>query len=152
MTESIQTEVNYTRELACKFWLDFDRPFNGAFKEPSDEMRNLLQMSVNILSKYQQYYDTDTKNVDEIGFRNEIENMQIRQDVLNLANAQFDIINCHFKDKNGDLNLGNLKKAFEDFGQGVLYDPHHDDERTVLDTLGNPRIDEETGNKMIFRS
>lgn len=151
MTESIQTEVNYTRELACKFWLDFDRPFNGAFKEPSDEMRNLLQMSVNILSKYQQYYDTDTKNVDEIGFRNEIENMQIRQDVLNLANAQFDIINCHFKDKNGDLNLGNLKKAFEDFGQGVLYDPHHDDERTVLDTLGNPRIDEETGNKMIFR-
>jgi hypothetical protein len=52
LTESIESEVNYTRELAYKFWLDFDRPFNGAFKEPTNEMRNLLQVSVNILSKY----------------------------------------------------------------------------------------------------
>lgn len=151
MTEFILAEVNYTRELACKFWLDFDRPFNGAFKGPTNEMRSLLQMSSNFLSKYRQCYDTNTKNLDETGFRNEIENMQIQQDILNLANAQFDIINRHFKDKNGDLNLDNLKKAFEDFGQGVLYDPHHDDESTALDTFGNPRIDEKTGNKMICR-
>ena len=43
------------------------------------------------------------------------------QDIYNLAYAQFDIIFNHFKDEKGDLNLNNLKKAFEDFGQGVLY-------------------------------
>lgn len=144
-------DVDYTRELACKFWLDFDRPFNSAFKKPTSEIRNLLQTSLIIKAKYQQNYNIETKNLDEIGFRNEIENIQIQQDILNLANTQFDIINHHFEDKKGGLNLDNLKKAFKDFGQGVLYDPNHDDERTALDNFGNPRIDRETRNKMIFR-
>ena len=61
MTESIQTDVVYNKELACEFWLDFDRPFNSAFKKPSNEIRHLLQVSGIILSKYQQNYDIDTK-------------------------------------------------------------------------------------------
>lgn len=89
--------------------------------------------------------------MDETGFKNELETMQLQQEILDLANAQFDIIDHHFKNLEGDLLLDDLKRTFEDFGQGVLFDPDQDDERTALDKFGNPRIDEETGNKMIFR-
>ena len=54
-------DVDYTRELACKFWLDFDRPFNSAFKKPTSEIRNLLQTSLIIKAKYQQNYDIKQK-------------------------------------------------------------------------------------------
>lgn len=151
MTESTLTNVGYTRELASKFWLDFDRPFNGAFRKLDDEMENLLELSATILSLYQQNYDAETKNLDETKFKNDIENMNKQHEIGNLANAQFNVINNHFKDERGNLDLNNLKRAFEDFGQGVLYDSNHDDERTAIDKFGNPRFDTATGNKMIFR-
>lgn len=151
MTESISTGVGYTREVACNFWLDFDRPFNGAFGNISNEMEKLINMSQIIHAKYLQSFNSDKMNLDEANFKNEIESNVIRQDIYNLANAQFDIIFNHFRDEKGVLDLNNLKRAFEDFGQGVLYDSKHDNERTFVDGFGNPQYYKKTENKMIFR-
>ena len=41
--------------------------------------------------------------------------------------------------------------AFEDFGQGILYDVDHDEESTYRDSIGNPIIDSDTGNPSVFR-
>jgi len=77
LTESISTAVGYTRELACNIWLDFDRPFNGAFGNISNEMENLINISGKILSKYLQNFNSDKMNLDEAKFKNEIDSNRI---------------------------------------------------------------------------
>lgn len=77
LTESISTAVGYTRELTCNIWLDFDRPFNGAFGNISNEMENLINISGKILSKYLQNFNSDKMNLDEAKFKNEIDSNRI---------------------------------------------------------------------------
>jgi hypothetical protein len=150
LAKSILNENTYSRELGSKFWYEFDSPFNERFRTFKKEMTDLIEISGKIQSKYERNFESISMNLDEIEFKKEL-NEKIKDGICKLASVQFKIIYDNFKDEKGNLKLDNLKRAFEDFAQGVLYDADHDNDRTALDNDGHPMYDKKTGNLMVCR-
>jgi hypothetical protein len=140
-----ENKIGYSRELGNKFWYEYDYPFNSTFRDIGNDMKYLLNISSNIYSRYRQNYDRTSLKLNEISFKNSIKEMFADEEILRLANIQSKIIHDNFVDKK------DLEKAFEDFGQGILYDVFHDNERTARDRDGNPIYYPVNGNLMRFR-
>ncbi len=151
LAKSALNENIYSREMGSKFWYEFDSPFNGAFRTFKKEMRDLIVISGKILSSYNRNFDSISMNLNEIKFKKDLDNEEVKNGICKLAWEQFKIIYNNFGDEKGNLKLDNLRRAFEDFGQGVLYDANHDNDRTALDNDGNPMYDKKTGNLMVYR-
>ena len=145
MIKSNENKFEYTHELGNKFWFEFDYPFNSRFREIGQDMNNLIGIAFNILKEYKKYYDIINLKLDESNYKKAVNNMHENDNILRLANEQWKIMDDNLKD------LENLKNAFEDFGQGILYDAHHDDLRIARDTESHPLYDPATGNLMLFR-
>lgn len=135
--------LTYSRELGNNFWYEFDRPFNPLFK---GELVELVRHTA-ILNN--DFFGSMTAPgvLDVQKFKELVASHNITQEISTLANKQLDLLTPLI---NEELNPP-LQSAFEDFGQGVLYDLSHDNERTLRDNSGQPLIDPETNNPMIFR-
>ena len=99
----------YTRELAINFWFEFDQTF--LFNPPVEVQRAFPQAypDGDLDSLVDLVRDTDRSNLaTAVAPRN--------SGLLELARSQLIILDKHFNN-NDDLQL-----AFEDFGQGVLFD------------------------------
>jgi len=139
-----KNNIKYTRELGNKFWFEFDYPFNSTFRDIGQNMNNLIGIAFNIFNEYKKNYDKINLKLDEAKFKKTVEEMHENDNIFSLTNEQWKIMNDNLKD------LENLKNAFEDFGQGILYDADHDDLRTAR-IEGIPQYDPVTGNLMLFR-
>ena len=84
-------------------------------------------------------------------FTKSVANRDLSQELSILASKQLEIMTRNFLLDEKFSNIDPLQRAFEDFGQGVLYDRDHDNERTWKLPSGRPHIDPNTGNPMIFR-
>ncbi|MGN6709972.1 MAG: hypothetical protein ACTHKF_11590 [Candidatus Nitrosocosmicus sp.] len=145
MIKSDENKFDYTRKLGNKFWFEFDYPFNSTFRDIGQDMDNLVGIAFNIFNEYKKNYDKINLKLDESNYKKAVNDMHENDNILRLANEQWKIMNYNLKD------LENLKNAFEDFGQGILYDADHDDLRTARDSEGHPQYDPVTGNLMLFR-
>lgn len=108
--------MKYDRQQAIDFWYEFDNYFQ--FKAPQE-----------IIDAYNIYFSIgDLRDLFRIhrsngtypeGFIAEVS--PVRDTIIFLAEKQLDIIDRNFEDKGNSE-----RKAFEDFGQGVLYDDRRD--------------------------
>jgi hypothetical protein len=103
-----------------------------------------------LIGDFKSCMDATTGTLDIEKLKNAVAGHNFDDEIHALANKQLEImISNTLVDEN--FNTDSLQLAFEDFGQGVLYDRNHDDERTFRLPSGEPQIDPRTGNPMIFR-
>jgi len=136
----------YSRELGIKFWYEFDRPFNPLF---NGELVPMVNDSAVLFDDFDTSMNPITGILDVQKFKNAVASHNIDQEISKLANRQLQVMAELIDENSSDVKP--LQSAFEDFGQGVLYDRTHDNERTLKLPTGEPRIDPQTGNPMIFR-
>ena len=134
----------YSRELGIEFWYEFDGHFNPMF---NGELVPMVNRSSVLFDDFDMCMNTTTGTLDVQMFNNAIASHNIDQDISKLAGRQLELMTPLI-----DESLKPpLQSAFEDFGQGVLYDRAHDDKRTLRYPSDEPVIDSQTGNPMIFR-
>lgn len=106
--------MSYSSELASDFWYEFDNYFAWEHdKHPeADSAHKKLGDVVTSFRKHRQNRTFPESFVEEI--KNDPERNNA---ILVLAKAQFDIISKYFSH-----DLESQQLAFEDFGQGVLFD------------------------------
>ena len=120
-TITVKAGATYTRERARDFWFEFDNAF-------------LFQPAPEILQAYQQiggpdafrrlFVTTRAEGTYPAAFEQRAQ--AARDGLLRLADAQLAIMDRHFPNE-----PDSLRQAFEDFGQGVLFD----DRRNVGDKV-----------------
>jgi hypothetical protein len=124
----------------CNFWYEFDKKFNGGFYKVDQNLKpiringelqtiadkNYIKMMGNVMGKtvnsFNTSYDKNMHRLDISKFKNKIKD--IADDIRLLSDDQLGFINNYFHG-----NKENEQLAFEYFGQGVLYDMQHDNER-----------------------
>jgi hypothetical protein len=134
----------YSRQLGIQFWYEFDRPFNPMF---NGELVELVRQTSVLTSDFFDSVNPETGTLDTEKFKNMVLSHNIFEEISTLGNKQLELMDLLI---DGGPNPP-LQLAFEDFGQGVLYDLSHDNERTLRNQSGEPVIDPETKNPMIFR-
>jgi len=103
----------YTRQKGIDFWYEFDNVF--ALNVPNDvrqtyaALGNFIDRPRNQLRLRRSQGTYPQKFVEDM--------TPLRNGLLFLAERQLQIMNMHFPDAPADLQL-----AFEDFGQGILWD------------------------------
>lgn len=140
--------MTYSRELGIKFWNEFDKPFNPLF---GGEMASMVNETGVLIRDFNRNMNPLTGTLDIEKFTNAVTSHNLTDEINAIANKQFEIITQNLLVDENFSDIDPLQLAFEDFGQGVLYDRDHDDERTWKSPSGEPRLDPETGNPMIFR-
>jgi hypothetical protein len=111
--------IEYSRDLAIEFWNQFDNIF---LKEPIPK-KVIDAYSVLFKEGFNHWLDLWRKST-RLGtypksFIDEISPLN-KEKILVLADTQLEIMDLYF---DGDLELE--RRAFEDFGQGVLFDDKH---------------------------
>jgi hypothetical protein len=102
----------YSRSLANDFWYEFDNTFLWFIEEEVDDA---MGKAGDIETLYTEHRQKGTYPNDYIS---EVKDNTDRADsIIFLTEKQFGIITKYFEN-----NLQNQQRAFEDFGQGVLYD------------------------------
>ena len=140
--------MKYSREVAINFWYEFDRPFNPLF---DGELVPMVNDTAVLITDYNRSMNPINGTLDVEKFKNAVASRNIDQELRTLANKQLEIMTENSLVDENFSDIDSLQMAFEDFGQGVLYDRAHDDERTWKLPSGKPRVHSETGNPMIFR-
>lgn len=108
-------ELADSKARAAEFWFEFDNVFNPGFGQVSDEVfqaYGATDAPDGALQRWRQHRRNGTY---PDGFRRDME--RARDSHLFLAQMQLEILDRHFE---GDPS--GLQQAFEDFGQGVLFD------------------------------
>ena len=139
--------MQYSREVAIKFWYEFDRPFNPLL---NGELVSAVNKVGVLIGDYNACMDPMNGTLDIEKFTKSVASHNIDQELSILASKQLEIMTRNFLLDEKFSNIDPLQFAFEDFGR-VLYDRDHDDERTWKLPSGKPHIDPHTGNPMIFR-
>lgn len=109
--EIIQT-MSYTREQGIEFWYAFDEAF---LNRPTQEVRRLyteIRGPGTVLTWWRQSRSAGTYPA---SFADAAR--AVFPAFLRLAELQFEVMQQHFPD-----DMDSLRLAFEDFGQGVLFD------------------------------
>jgi hypothetical protein len=125
--------------LAISFWTEFDNNFHYATPtEISDAYQTIFFDKFAGRADFDVIYNSwsDHRNMGDFpeAFRKAFE--PVKGQIVFLANRQVDIIRKSFQD---DTAL--LQRAFEDFGQGVLYNPNRpSDSIHKMDDLSGPPI------------
>jgi len=126
--------MNYSKEIGVEFWYEFDNQF---LFQPTNDIKQL----------YSQIKGPDTIRLFWEQFRqggNYQEHFYkaiqpMFPALIQLSNLQLEVINAHFSN-----DLDALQLAFEDFGQGILFDDRRNlgDKIHKMDTGGplNPPI------------
>jgi len=109
----------YSRKVAMAFWNEFDNTFIGNSVPPEVTKAFKIVYVGGFDSWLRKWRRHRLLGTFPVGFKNEISS-QVTQNVLFLADKQLEIINRFFK---GDAD--SERRAFEDFGQGILYDDIH---------------------------
>jgi hypothetical protein len=105
--------IKYTPKLAIEFWFEFDNHFLPPGASP-EVMAAYPQMGgINFFRV--RFNEHPAAGTFPDGFRTEA--IARAAPLLFLTNAQLEIIDRHFQG-----NAGFMQRAFEDFGQGVLFD------------------------------
>lgn len=122
-TITVKPATAYTRERAIEFWFAFDNFF-------------LFQPPPEILQSYQQiggpdafrrlFVSTRANGTYPEAFVQQAQAPAVSEGLVRLADAQLAIMDQHFPNE-----PDSLRRAFEDFGQGVLFD----DRRNVGDKV-----------------
>jgi hypothetical protein len=104
--------MKYDRQQAIDFWYEFDNYF--MFKAPQEiiDAYNILFSIGDLRHLFRTHRRNGTYPE---GFKVDVS--PVRDTIIFLAQKQLDIIEKYFKNR-----AENERKAFEDFGQGVLYD------------------------------
>jgi hypothetical protein len=140
--------LNYSRELAIKFWYEFDRPFNPPF---NGELVPMVYDTAVLITDFDRSMNPINGTLDYEKFKTSVASRNIDQQLHILADKQLEIMADNFLVNEDFSDISSLQFALEDFGQGVLYDRDHDDERTLKLPSGEPVIHPQTGNIMIYR-
>jgi hypothetical protein len=126
--------MSYTKEKGIEFWFQFDDRF---LFNPTIEIRQLygqIQGPDTIRFAWEQARQAGTYPA---AFEASIQSMHTA--LVRLSELQFEVMEAHFTD-----DLDSLRYAFEDFGQGVLFDDRRNpgDKIHKMDTGGplNPPI------------
>ena len=108
--------LSFSRELAIAFWNEFDNNFigNSVSQEVINAFNLVYAKGFNFWLKRWRIHRL--LGTFPEGFKNELD-QQVSREVLFLADKQLEIINKFFK---GDAE--SERRAFEEFGQGILYD------------------------------
>jgi hypothetical protein len=80
---------------------------------------------------FQHNYDSNSRTLNFISFKEQIENENYKSKIQSLSGRQLDIITRHFPHYDDTF-----RDTFEYFGQGALYDMDHDNQRTQLEETG----------------
>ncbi|MGI9023351.1 MAG: hypothetical protein ACR2HV_09000 [Acidimicrobiales bacterium] len=102
------------RARATEFWFQFDNAFNPGFGQVSDEVFEAYAATDSPDGPLQRWNHHRRNGTYPDGFRQDME--RARDSHLRLAELQLQIIDQHFA---GDSDAE--RGAFEDFGQGVLF-------------------------------
>jgi hypothetical protein len=140
--------LKYSREIGIKFWYEFDDAFNPPF---NGELGSMAIDTAVLISDFDKSMNPMNGTLDFEKFKNDVASRNLDQELNTLADKQLEIMAGNFLVNENFSDISSLQLAFEDFGQGVLYDRAHDDERTLKLPSGKPAIDPQTGNPMIFR-
>jgi hypothetical protein len=114
--------MSQRNDLAISFWTEFDNNFHYSITPEVDRAYAILFLDrftgrPNMDVIYNSWSDHRSIGDYPEGFRTTFE--PLKEHVFFLAGRQIDIMRKHFQD---DTVL--LQKAFEDFGQGILYNPN----------------------------
>ena len=102
----------YSREMGKNFWYEFDNYFLW------DERQDVLTAFGNIIDLDRICKEHKINGTYPVDFINEVKQDEERvKSVTFLAQKQIDIINKSFGN-----DIDNEQRAFEDFGQGILFD------------------------------
>ena len=102
----------YSRQLGNNFWYEFDNFFLW------DERQDVLKAFGNISDLDRICKEHKINDTYPIDFINEVRQDEQRvNSIIFLARKQLDIINKSFGN-----DIENQQRAFEDFGQGILFD------------------------------
>lgn len=102
----------YSRQLGTNFWYEFDNFFLW------DERKDILEARGNITDLDRICKEHKINRTYPMDYINEVkQDMKRINSVIFLAQKQLDIINKTFGD-----DMDSQQRAFEDFGQGVLFD------------------------------
>ena len=102
----------YSRQLGANFWYEFDNFFLW------DERQDVLQAFGNISDLDRIFKEHKINDTYPIDFLNEVKQEPERiNSIIFLAQKQLDILNKSFGNDNESE-----QRAFEDFGQGILFD------------------------------
>ena len=102
----------YSRQLGANFWYEFDNFFLW------DERQDVLQAFGNISDLDRIFKEHKINDTYPIDFLNEVKQEPDRTNsIIFLAQKQLDILNKSFGNDNESE-----QRAFEDFGQGILFD------------------------------
>ena len=109
---------NYTQEQGKEFWFDFD---NQTLWQRTDAVTNAMvaayfSQSLNLDLLYDEWRISFLRKNYSPTFEERIRDGAAG--FVEMASIQLEIIDSHF-----NLDEENIRSAFEDFGQGVLYDP-----------------------------
>ncbi|MGH3936569.1 MAG: hypothetical protein ACRDS1_16585 [Pseudonocardiaceae bacterium] len=96
-----------------EFWFEFDNAFSGAFGQVSDEIADAEGVVIPIIDRWHQHRAAGTYPQ---GFATAVQ--PVTSELLLLAEAQLAIVDRHF---GGDAATEQV--AFEEFGQGIHFDP-----------------------------
>lgn len=114
--------MSLTNDLAINFWTEFDNNFHYSIPPEVGHAYGILFLDrftggsdMDVI--YNSWSDHRSIGDYPEGFRKAFE--PLKEQISSLAGRQIDIIRRHFED---DTLL--LQRAFEDFGQGILYNPN----------------------------
>ncbi len=128
-----------TNDLAINFWTEFDNNFHYAIPPEVSSAYGILFLDrftggTNMDVIYNSWSDHRSIGDYPEAFAKAFE--PLKEHIFYLAERQKDIINNHFQN---DMDL--LQKAFEDFGQGILYNSNRPaDSIHKMDDLRGPPI------------
>jgi hypothetical protein len=104
--------MSYSRSLANNFWYEFDNTF---FWRIEDKVNDAMGKTRDLETLYTEYRRNGT--YPEAYISKVKKDVDLTNSVLFLTDKQLEIIIRYFMD-----DLHSQQRAFEDFGQGVLYD------------------------------
>jgi hypothetical protein len=114
--------LDYSTDIAINFWYEFDNIFNPLYNKPDSEARkawNKVFGEEDLINRWRRHRLSGTypkKYIDELS--------SLSNEIKYLADQQLSVLENRF---HGDLNIE--LKAFEDFGQGILYDNNREHKR-----------------------
>jgi hypothetical protein len=131
--------MSRTNDLAISFWTEFDSNFHYSIPPQVFQAYQTLFLDrftgrpdMDVI--YNSWADHRSRGDYPAEFRKQFE--PLKDQILYLAELQVDIMRRHFKD-----DIASLQRAFEDFGQGTLYNPNRpQDSIHKMDDLSGPPI------------
>ncbi len=140
--------LKYSREVGIQFWYEFDRPFNPQF---NGELVPMVYDTAVLITDFDRNRNAINGTLDVEKFNTAVASRNLDPQLRTLADKQLEIMADNLLVNENFSDISSFQFALEDFGQGVLYDLAHDDERTYKLPSGKPVIHPQTGNPMIYR-